>query len=290
MLVFIVKCWVIGGLLMELYFSGDAGTNRFHASVHIRGKSLEPLPPGHVFGPTTGSSFLMQYCLEGRGVMEVDGNRFPMKKGDCIVTFPGQTRYERADSREPWAFLWISLTGDSAGQFFHRMGLTPLSPVLPDCGRTRIPVLMEQLVETAGAEDLQNDFLLGSRLFAFFDACLKLRQERERSADTGAGYTEKALAYLHANYTRQALTVAELARYLGLNRSYFYELFKGQTGLSPQEYLTRLRIRKSCELLQQPQVTAADAAYSVGYEPSVFSKAFKRTMGMTPGQYKRSYK
>lgn len=252
----------------------------------MRGKSLEPLPPGHIFGPSTGSAFLMQYCLEGRGVMEVEGNRFPMKKGDIIVTFPGQTRYERADLREPWAFLWISLTGESVRQFFGQLGLTPQSPLLYDCGSTGIPRLMEQLVETAE----QNDFLLGSRLFAFFDACLQLRQERERAADTGAGYTEKALAYMRANYTRQTLTVAELARYLGLNRSYFYELFKTQTGLSPQEYLTRLRIRKSCELLQQPQVTAADTAYSVGYEPSVFAKAFKRVMGMTPGQYKRNYK
>ena len=275
---------------MELYFPDAQGGNAFDATVHIRGKSLEPLPPGHVFGPSTGRAYLMQYCMEGRGVMEVDGNRFPMKKGDCIVTFPGQTRYERADDQEPWSFLWISLTGESARRFFLQLGLTPQSPVLPDCGRSRIPGLMEQLVETAGAEVGQNAFLLGSRLFAFFDACLGLRQERESAADTGTGYTEKALAYLRANYTRQGLTVAELARYLGLNRSYFYELFKGQTGLSPQEYLTRLRIRKSCELLQQPNLSAADAAYAVGYEPSVFSKAFRRTMGMTPGQYKRNYK
>ena len=275
---------------MELYFPDAAERNSFAASVHIRGKSLEQLPPGHVFGPSTGSGWLMQYCMEGRGIMEVDGIDIPMEKGDCIVTFPGQTRYERADEKDPWAFMWISLKGESTRQFFEQMGLTPENPVLPGCGRSRIPVLMEQLVESTGAQGMQNDFMLASRLFSFFDACLRFRQEREKHNGIGESYVEKAEAYLNANYTRQELTVAGLAKLLGLNRSYLYEVFKAATGLSPQEYLTRLRIRKSCELLQMPQVTAASAAYSVGYEPSVFSKAFKRVMGMTPARYKRNYK
>lgn len=275
---------------MELYFRDMMERNSFDVRVHFRGKSLEQLPPGHVFGPASGTDWLMQYCLEGRGVMEVDGNRFPIKKGDCIVTFPGQTRYERADLQDPWAFLWISLTGESVRQFFHQMGLTPQSPVLPDCEHTGILPLMEQLVETAVADDVQSGFMLGSRLFAFFDICLQLHQERERLNVSGVTYVERATAYFSANYARQELTVAEVARYLGLNRSYFYELFRQQIGVSPQAYLTRLRIRKSCQLLQQPQITAAAAAELVGYEPSVFTKAFNRVMGMTPGQYKRNYK
>ena len=275
---------------MELCFSDSTERNCFGVNLHICGKSLEQLPAGHVFGPTTGSTWLMQYCLEGRGVMEVEGVPILLEKGDCIVTFPGQTRYERADEQDPWAFLWISLTGESSRRFFQRMGLTPQSPLLHGCSRSRIPVLMEQIVTAAGEPGLYDDFMLGSRIFAFFDACLRFRQEQQKRTGSGGAYTEKAEAYLNANYTDPSLTVAGLARHLGLNRSYLYEIFKADTGLSPQEYLTRLRIRKSCELLQLPQITAAYAASAVGYEPSVFSKAFQKVMGMTPGQYKRNYK
>ena len=261
----------------------------FAVSLHICGKSPEALPPGHVFGPVTGGTWLLQYCTTGRGIMEVEGREIPLQKGDCILTFPGQTRYERADNADPWGFLWLSFQGESAGRFFEKMELTRQDPVLPGCAGTKIPELMEEIVAAADAAGLQNDFLLGARIFRFFDSCLRIRQGLGKNAPTG-GYVERAIAYLNAQYTRQELTVAELARFLGLNRSYLYEIFKGDTGLSPQEYLTRLRIRKSCELLQLPQTTAADAAYSVGYEPSVFAKAFKRAMGMTPGQYKRNYK
>lgn len=273
-------------------FSGDTERNTYTLKLYGYGKSPERLPPGHVFGPVTGTAWLLQYCVEGQGVIEMDGASVPLKKGECIVTFPGQQRTERADAQDPWAFLWISLQGESAGHFFEKMGLTPEAPVLPNCGRSNIPTLMDQIVDMADAMGYQDDFMLGAKLFAFFDACLRFRQEMGQPSRTGSsgGYAEQAVYYLNMHYTRTDLTVAELAKQLGLNRSYLYEVFKAETGVSPQEYLTRLRIRKSCELLQLPQVTAASAAYSVGYEPSVFSKAFKRTMGMTPAQYKRNYK
>jgi len=275
---------------MELYFSDNMDRNRFDTRIHFGGKSLEPLPPGHVYGPSACNAYLLQYCLEGKGIMEVDGNRISLVKGDLIVTFPGQIRYERADSQEPWAFLWVGLTGESTNLFFQQMGMTQENPVLPDCASSPIPALMEQLVVTDNEPGFHNDFLLGSKLFAFFGTCLRLHKERDAAPSAGFAYVRKAVAFLDANYTRQDLSVTELAQHLGLNRSYLYEVFKANTGLSPQEYLTRLRIRKSCELLQQPQTTAADAAYCVGYEPSVFAKAFKRAMGMTPGQYKKCYK
>ena len=263
---------------------------QFGLGISIYGKSPEALPPGHVFGPVTGNAWLMQYCTTGKGIMEVEDRQIPLKKGDVIVTFPGQQRIERADLEDPWGFLWISLQGDTARRFFEKMELTPENPVLPGWGKTRLPQLMEQVVDAADAPGLQNDFLLGARIFGFFDACLKIKEEMSAANIPGGGYVEQAVAYLNTYYPRQDLSILELSKFLGLNRSYLYEIFKGTLGISPQEYLTSLRIRRSCELLQQPQITAAMAADQVGYEPSVFSKAFKQAMGMTPGQYKRNYK
>ena len=74
---------------------------------------------------------------------------------------------------------------------------------------------------------------------------------------------------------------------MGLNRSYLYEIFKEEMGMSPQEYLSRLRIAKACEYLELPQATVTSVALAVGYEPSVFSKALKKIMGINPGKFKK---
>jgi len=225
--------------------------------------------------------------------MEVEGKEFPFKKGECIVTFPYQQHTERADEKDPWSFLWLALQGESAGIFFEKMGMTPENPILPNCAGSNIPVLMEQIIDTADAAGYQDDFLLGMKLFSFFDECLRFRAESINRMQTGRvceNYVTQAAQYMDTHYTRDTVTIAALAKQLGLNRSYFYEIFKEMKGVSPQEYLTQLRIRKACALLQIPGARVTSVASAVGYEPSVFSKAFKRVMGMNPAEYKKNYK
>lgn len=279
--------------LSESLFSSRISQSSFAVGLESYGKSPQVLPPNHVYGPILESSYLLQYCMEGCGIIEVDGRKIPLKKGDCVVTFPGQLRLELADSQDPWAFIWISLHGESAETFFARMGLTPQNPVLRNCEATLIPEKMEQIVNTADEVGFQGDFLLGSKILQFFDECLRAHPEStkqkkplQRPCEV---YVEQAAYYLNMHYSRDTLTIASLARQLGLNRSYLCEIFKQIKGVPPQEYLTKLRIEKACALLRISQVSVTSAACSVGYEPSVFSKAFKRAMGMTPREYKQQY-
>ena len=280
--------------IQSAHFSRTPNKNQFNVKLHFYGKSPEVLPPGFVFGPTNGgSSWLLQYCATGCGIMEVEGKEIPLKKGECIVTFPGQHRIERADAKDPWCFLWIALLGESAQKFFEKMDMTPENPILQNCIRSNIPLLLEQIIDTADTVGNQDDFLLGVKLFTFFDECLRFHAETKNRLQTGRvceNYVAQAARYMDMHYTRDSVTIASLAKQLGLNRSYFYEIFKEIKGVSPQEYLTQLRIRKACTLLQIPGVSVTKVASSVGYEPSVFSKAFKRVMGMNPAEYKKNYK
>ena len=278
---------------MESLFSSRKSQSSFAVGLESYGKSPQILPPNHMYGPVLESSYLMQYCMAGCGILEVDGRKIPLKEGECVVTFPGQLRLEVADSQDPWAFIWLSLHGESAQSFFERMGLTSENPVLHNCGDTRIREQMEMIVRTADEVGFQGDFLLGAKILEFFDECLRVnpgrvrqRKARKRPCEI---YVEQAAYYLNMHYSRDPLTIASLAKQLGLNRSYLCEIFKHIKGVSPQEYLTKLRIEKACVLLRLSQVSVTSAACSVGYEPSVFSKVFKRAMGMTPREYKQQY-
>ena len=251
------------------------------------GKSRLPLPPGNVHGPIMETNYLFQYCMDGCGELEIDGKQYALKKGDCVVIYPGQFRIERTDKQDPWSFIWFSIQGRSAEVFFEQMEMTKESPVLRDVSKTKIPLLLDDLVSTADIIGSQADFLLCGKLLVFFNECLKIKQvqQAQKASDQ---YVAQAVYYLEMHYAETNITIGALAKHLGLNRSYLYELFKEQKGISPQEYLTRLRIQKACELLHLPQVSVTSAALSVGYEPSVFTKTFKRVMGITPAEYKKN--
>lgn len=72
-----------------------------------------------------------------------------------------------------------------------------------------------------------------------------------------------------------------------LSPSYFRTLFKDVTGLSPIEYLNRMRIVKSLEYLEMDKCTIGDAAAKVGiYDRNYYSRLFKKVMGYSPKYFK----
>jgi len=246
----------------------------------------ERLPKGNLFGHRIGTDYVMQYCTRGKGTFLVGDLVFPIKKGECMVTFPGSTRVEQADDIDPWGLMWIGFNGKSADAFIARLGVTPENPVLRKLEHSDIPLLLKKIIDVADTVGFQRDFLLAERLFAFFDKCIEFCSHAQSHSPCMAdSYVAQATYFLEAHFSDQSISVQSLADSIGINRSYLYEIFKEKTGLSPQEYLTHLRISKALEFMLLPQATVTSVANSVGYEPSVFSKAFKKAMGVTPKTY-----
>ena len=92
--------------------------------------------------------------------------------------------------------------------------------------------------------------------------------------------------FIEQNYTRD-LGVDDISDAAGISRSHCMKLFKEQTGLTVNQYLTEVRICSSKRLLLSKSVT--DTAFAVGYNDSnYFSKVFKKHTGLSPVQYQQS--
>jgi len=108
----------------------------------------------------------------------------------------------------------------------------------------------------------------------------------------------------HALYTDSGLTSAietmesaphhpwrieELADRAGLSRAAFSRRFKQATGVSPHEYLTRIRMLKALALLRDRGETVDRVAAAVGYRsPFAFSRRFKQLYGRAPSRHRAS--
>ena len=98
----------------------------------------------------------------------------------------------------------------------------------------------------------------------------------------------RALVYLHENYQKN-ITLQTIADYIGLNKNYFSNLFKAETGENFVRYLNRLRIRKAVEILEEERkVKNYEIAERIGYQNvNYLSKMFKEVMGITIEEYKK---
>jgi AraC-like DNA-binding protein len=97
-------------------------------------------------------------------------------------------------------------------------------------------------------------------------------------------------ALLNNNFNRN-ITLGEAAKVVSLSPQHFCKVFKKVTGITFKEYLIKLRIDKSKELMLEDSLSVTDIAYRVGFESlSYFYKAFRKFTKINPTEFRSTLK
>ena len=87
----------------------------------------------------------------------------------------------------------------------------------------------------------------------------------------------------------EEITMAELARTALFSPWYSYRIFKAQTGLTPSDYIRRLRLSKSAAKLKNEACKIADIAFEMGFgSVDGYQRAFLREFGCNPKEYAKN--
>lgn len=121
----------------------------------------------------------------------------------------------------------------------------------------------------------------------------EIEQKYEAQSEVPENVIDKArirtvIDFMTANLHRKA-SLSELAGVTNLSRSRFSRLFKSETGVSPGEYLIRLRMERACQLLEATTfLSIKQIMAEVGYyNKSNFARQFKRYFYVTPSEYRK---
>lgn len=100
----------------------------------------------------------------------------------------------------------------------------------------------------------------------------------------------RVLQRIHTHFS-QPLHVSALASDVGLSVPAFHKHFKSVTGTSPLQYIKSVRLNQARLLMIRDNITAAGAAFRVGYEsPSQFNREFRRLFGRSPREEAKEMK
>jgi AraC-like DNA-binding protein len=175
----------------------------------------------------------------------------------------------------------------------------PAAARLPPDQRSAVCALFDSMEREAagGAPDRQGM----ARLLLMEAILLMVRALREPvaggAAPAGAGpaaplrfHAAEAMQYIQAHSADQ-LSLPGLAARYGMNPSYFSRLFGSSAGVTLVEYINRVRIQKSCQLLKRTEAEIMEIALAVGYNNlSHFNRYFRRVTGMSPREYRLTSK
>jgi AraC-like DNA-binding protein len=148
--------------------------------------------------------------------------------------------------------------------------------------------LMQRIEDAQGMARLGHFFILLEVLSACEDYQLLSGVTTPQLADEHSiDRTNRAVDYIFAHYARE-LPLEEVAEHLGMKPTYFSRVFKQATGRTFIEFVNRLRISKSCELLADGDKAVTDVCFESGFNNiSNFNRRFQQLKGMTPSHYRR---
>ncbi len=235
---------------------------------------------------------LLQVTLSGEGRLRFEDRNYTVLPGTAMILhFPHDNRYWLPEDGN-WQFYYICLNGMEVLHHWRRfvrqagplLKLDPHSPTVQKgldicrkCQADAIPSAWEASALAYG---------LVMSLAA--DVESRLQQEARNTIGLAAERRLQAARACAESRFREPIGVADLVSASGFSRSHFSRMFHARFGLSPQEFLTGLRLRHAVKLLLESDVPIAEIAILCGFsDANYFSRVFRSVHGITPGAYRR---
>jgi AraC-like DNA-binding protein/ligand-binding sensor protein len=96
----------------------------------------------------------------------------------------------------------------------------------------------------------------------------------------------RAKEFIHEHQTEN-LRLGHVAKAVNTSTFYFCKMFKKVTGINFTDYLSRVRIEKSKNLLLNPNLRVSEIAFEVGFQSLThFNRVFKKILGQSPTEYR----
>jgi AraC-like DNA-binding protein len=114
------------------------------------------------------------------------------------------------------------------------------------------------------------------------ELCGRLADAASRESENNP--VSAAIRYMREHLS-EPMSVADLAQLVAMSQSAFAHLFKSTSGVSPHQFLKRLRMGEARVMLVKNR-SVSEVSIAVGYSSlSHFIYEFKRYFGVTPGAY-----
>ncbi|HKL32124.1 MAG TPA: helix-turn-helix domain-containing protein [Tangfeifania sp.] len=247
-------------------------------------------PGGYFFTWENGrvlQEYQVNYITEGGGILENTHGIFELKKGDVMITFPGEWHRYKPQKLTGWTENYIGFNGPAVSFFLAHNLFDPKSPVIQTGNHEEILDGFLRIFELVKAEPPGFQQIASGMVIKLLGYLVAYHKQKEFSGKEIAGIIEKARFEMRNDVDKQ-FDLEQFAANNNIGYSYFRRMFKNFTGISPRQYFLQLKILRARELLLTTDKSIKEISYQLGFDSIYyFSRFFKQKTGMSPSELRK---
>ena len=229
----------------------------------------------------------LTYVDQGSLHSVADGQDLLLTQGEIAIYAPNQWHMQYADIGVAPRYVTLSfdLNGVDISGLLNRKFTAPQQAVM---------LLQQMLREQERMDRYSNDMIISQLSLLLM---LLLRQAESpvdnKLQTSNAVHSEnqiirKAQQYITA-HIREKLSVPLVARQVDVSPSYLTALFHKNLQISPGEYIRRIKLQESKQMIRENDLNFTEIAAALQYSTvHHFSRQFKEKFGITPTEYAKS--
>ncbi len=173
-------------------------------------------------------------------------------------------------------------------RYFSRIK-TPVNQIFHDDDK-RVLALLLGMQEEYSKKQIGYEEIFRSRLMEILTLTMRKIFYQEAGKAQKAVQSEmilSAIGYFDRHYREHGL-LEKFCREHHYSTQYISRKFHRETGMTVLEYVQRIRVEKSCELIAGSDYSIREIGLFVGYENmKYFSRVFQKLIHMSPGEYRK---
>ncbi|MBQ2893487.1 MAG: helix-turn-helix transcriptional regulator [Oscillospiraceae bacterium] len=242
---------------------------------------------GFIFSGESHPMLELTYVDQGTLHSVVDGQETVLEQGELMIYGPNQWHMQYADVDVAPRYVTVSfdLETTELDLLINRKFKIP----------QRAAFLLQQLLHEQDRMDKYSSDLINSLLTQFLITLLRssdnpdeTRLKASNSVHSENEIIRRAQQYVSA-HIREKLSVPTVARMVDVSPSYLTALFHKNLQISPGEYIRRIKLQESKQMIRENSMNFSEIAAALQYSTvHHFSRQFKDKFGITPTEYAKS--
>lgn len=247
-------------------------------------------PSGYYFTWENGrilQEYQINYITVGSGIFETLTDQFRVVPGTILIIRPGMWHRYKPDSDSGWNEHYLGFNGDFCANFFQEGFFQLSKPVIYIGFQENMLKLFFEIIQLVKDEKIGFQQVSSANTILILSKILSVVRNQEFAGKNIERTIRKACLYFRENLNTN-INIEQLAQELNVGYSYFRQMFRKYTGISPTQYHLSLRIQRAKDLLISTDKSLKEIAIDLGFESYFyFSRVFKDKTGINPKEFKK---